>query len=184
MERLASLGRVLARLLWIDYVEFSAASNDGEDGSDFLSPSTLLSRCKQLITQMNDLFALDREAWQDGPASIVDHEARRTLRMEQAPHLLAAMQQKLLAMQKTVLPKSKLGKAVHYTLSLRNKLTLFLVYLVLELSNNLAENSMRPIALGRENWLHLGSKEAGPKIAAIFSIVESCRRLNILSVAT
>ena len=44
---------------------------------------------------------------------------------------------------------------------------------------NLAENSMRPIAIGRKNWLHLGSKEAGPKIAAIFSVVESCRRLNI-----
>ena len=38
---------------------------------------------------------------------------------------------------------------------------------------------MRPIAIGSKNWLHLGSKEAGPKIAAIFSIVESCRRLDI-----
>jgi len=47
------------------------------------------------------------------------------------------------------------------------------------LCNNIAENSMRPIALGRKNWLHLGSKEAGPKIAAIFSVVESCRRLAI-----
>lgn len=41
------------------------------------------------------------------------------------------------------------------------------------------ENSMRPIAIGRRNWLHLGSKEAGPRIAAIFSIVESCRKLGI-----
>ena len=38
---------------------------------------------------------------------------------------------------------------------------------------------MRPIAIGRRNWLHLGSKEAGPKIAAIFSIVESCRKLGV-----
>ena len=38
---------------------------------------------------------------------------------------------------------------------------------------------MRPVAIGRRNWLRPGSKEAGPKIAAIFSIVESCRRLNI-----
>ena len=38
---------------------------------------------------------------------------------------------------------------------------------------------MRPVAIGRRNWLHLDSKEAGPKIAAIFSVVESCRRLNI-----
>jgi transposase len=47
------------------------------------------------------------------------------------------------------------------------------------LCNNLAENSMRPIAIGRRNWLHLGSKEAGPRIAAIFSVVESCRRLGL-----
>jgi hypothetical protein len=50
---------------------------------------------------------------------------------------------------------------------------------VIELSTNWAENSMRPIAIGRKNWLHLGSKEAGPKIAAIFSVVESCRKLGV-----
>jgi hypothetical protein len=38
---------------------------------------------------------------------------------------------------------------------------------------------MRPIAIGRKNWIHLGSQEAGPKVAAIFSIVESCRRLGL-----
>jgi hypothetical protein len=38
---------------------------------------------------------------------------------------------------------------------------------------------MRPIALGRSNWIHIGSEHAGPRIAAIFSVVESCRRLNI-----
>jgi Transposase IS66 family len=48
----------------------------------------------------------------------------------------------------------------------------------LELSNNLAENSMRPVALGRRNRIHIGSAQAGPKIAAILSVVESCRRLK------
>jgi len=38
---------------------------------------------------------------------------------------------------------------------------------------------MRPIAIGRKNWLNLGSKEAGPKIAAIFSIVESYCKLGV-----
>jgi transposase len=38
---------------------------------------------------------------------------------------------------------------------------------------------MRPIALGRKNWLHIGSKDAGPKVAAILSVVESCRRLRL-----
>jgi hypothetical protein len=48
-----------------------------------------------------------------------------------------------------------------------------------ELSNNLAENSMRPVALGRKNWIHIGSPQAGPKIVAILSAVESCRRQKI-----
>jgi transposase len=38
---------------------------------------------------------------------------------------------------------------------------------------------MRPVALGRKNWIHIGSRQAGPKVAAIFSVVESCRRLRI-----
>ena len=38
---------------------------------------------------------------------------------------------------------------------------------------------MRPVALGRKNWIHIGSPQAGPKVAAILSVVESCRRLKI-----
>ena len=38
---------------------------------------------------------------------------------------------------------------------------------------------MRPIALGRKNWLHVGSVQSGPKVAAIISVVESCRRLRV-----
>jgi transposase len=52
-------------------------------------------------------------------------------------------------------------------------------YAQVELSNNLAENSMRPVALGRKNWLHVGSAQAGPKVAAILSVIESCRRLGV-----
>ena len=48
-----------------------------------------------------------------------------------------------------------------------------------ELLNNLAENSMRPVAVGRKNWLHVGSAQSGPKVAAILSVVESCRRLGL-----
>jgi transposase len=69
--------------------------------------------------------------------------------------------------------------ACNYTLTLWDKLTRFLEYPELELSNNLAENSMRPVAIGRRNWIHVGSPQAGPKIAAILSVVESCRRLKL-----
>ena len=77
------------------------------------------------------------------------------------------------------MPGGALAKACHYTLALWEKLTRFLEYPELELSNNLAENSMRPIAIGRKNWIHVGSQQAGPKIAAILSVVESCRRIKL-----
>jgi transposase len=37
---------------------------------------------------------------------------------------------------------------------------------------NLAENAMRPVALGRRNWIHIGSEQAGPRVGAIVSVIE------------
>jgi transposase len=129
----------------------------------------------RVVALMDELFAIDREAREKQ----LSHAERHEMRLERAPKVLDKLRAQLLAIQKTTLPKSAAGQAANYTLSLWSKLTLFLKYPELELSNNLAENSMRTVAIGRRNWLHLGSKEAGPKIAAIFSVVESCRRLNI-----
>ena len=79
----------------------------------------------------------------------------------------------------TVLPQSAVGKAAAYTLNMWPKLRRCFDYAEVELSNNLAENSMRGVALGRKNWLHVGSVKSGPKGAAILSIIESCRRLGV-----
>jgi hypothetical protein len=129
----------------------------------------------RIVALMDKLFAIDAQARDEA----INHAGRHRLRQEHAPALLAELRTQILSAQKRVLPKSAAGKAATYTLSLWKKLTLFLEYPELELSNNLAENSMRPVAIGRKNWIHLGSQEAGPKIAAIFSIVESCRRLGL-----
>ena len=76
-------------------------------------------------------------------------------------------------------PRALPVRPPQYTLAMWSKLTRFLQYPELELSNNLAENSMRPISIGRKNWIHVGSAQAGPKVAAILSVVESCRRLGL-----
>lgn len=78
-----------------------------------------------------------------------------------------------------MLPKSLLGQAVTYTINQWPKLRRCFDYGEVELSNDLAENSMRPVAVVRKNWLHVGSPQAGPKVAAILSVVESCRRLGV-----
>jgi transposase len=129
----------------------------------------------QLISQMDGLFAIDVEAREAG----LDHAGRHVLRQERSRPLLEILKKDMLSAQAAVLPASAIGKAISYALSLWDKLTRFLEYPQVELSNNLAENSMRPVALGRKNWIHVGSQQAGPKVAAILSVIESCRRLNL-----
>ena len=129
----------------------------------------------QIVAQMNELFAIDAQARQEGLSQIDRH----LLRLEKSKPLLEQIKAGIQAARANALPKSALAKACDYTLTLWSQLSRFLEYPELELSNNLAENSMRPVALGRKNWVHLGSKEAGPRVAAIVSIVETCRRLNL-----
>lgn len=129
----------------------------------------------QLLTRIDGLFAIDAEARN----ASMDHAARHVLRQERSRPLLDVLQGEMKTVQAAVLPASALGKAISYTLSLWHKLTRFLEHPELELSNNLAENSMRPVALGRKNWIHVGSEQAGPKVAAILSVIESCRRLKL-----
>jgi transposase len=128
-----------------------------------------------IVTRMDELFAVDAEARHRG-LSIAE---RGHWREERAIAILDAIRRGIEAARSLALPASALNKACQYALALWTKLTRFLEYPELELSNNLAENSMRPVALGRKNWLHIGSAQAGPKIAAILSVVESCRRLRI-----
>jgi len=128
-----------------------------------------------IVELMDKLFAIDARARDEK----MDHKARHALRQQEAPPLLDKIDAQILALSKNVLPKSAAGEACTYTVKLWKKLTCFLEYPELELSNNLAENSMRGVALGRNNWIHIGSQQAGPRVAAILSVVESCRRLKI-----
>ena len=128
-----------------------------------------------IVARIDELFAIDALARTDH----LDHAARHALRLERAIPLLDTIKQQIEAARADALPASALGKAAGYTLALWRKRTRFLEHPELELSTNLAENSMRPLVLGRKNWIHIGSPQAGPRVAAILSIVESCRRLRI-----
>ena len=107
----------------------------------------------RVVELMDALFSLDREALEQN-LSITERDA---LRKERAPVILEELHSLLLKMTDRVLPKSLAGKAISYTLARWEKLTCFMQHPVIELSTNWAENSMRPIAMGRRNWLHIGS---------------------------
>jgi len=129
----------------------------------------------QMVMRMDGLFLVDRDARQKQ----MTVEERLASRRQHLEEWAEEIRQECVKLSSSVLPKSALGKAVGYTLNMWPKLRRVFDYAEVELSNNLAENSMRPIALGRKNWLHVGSAKAGPKVAAILSVVESCRRLRM-----
>jgi len=128
----------------------------------------------RIVKLLDELFGIDAVAREEK----FDHAARHVLRLESAQPLVEIIHGDVEAARDAALPSSALGKAANYTLSQWHKLTRFLEHAELELSNNLAENSIRPVALGRKNWIHVGSQQAGPKVAAILSIVETCRRIK------
>jgi transposase len=128
-----------------------------------------------MVTRMDALFLIDRDA-RDRALSAQERQAQRR---QYGAEWLQGTREACLALARQVLPKSALGQAAAYTLNMWAKLQRCFDYAEVELSNNLAENSMRPVALGRKNWLHVGSAQAGPKVAAILSVVASCRRLGV-----
>ena len=129
----------------------------------------------KMVTRMDALFLVDRHARQQQLSAAERLAARR----EHAEVWAEEIHRACAALLQTALPKSTLGQAAAYTLNMWAKLRRCFDYAEVELSNNLAENSMRPVALGRKNWLHVGSAQAGPKVAAILSAIESCRRLKV-----
>jgi transposase len=138
-----------------------------------LNPSDTVAT--RIVARINDLFAIDADA----RTQEMNMAARHALRQNRATPLLEEIKTQIETARSSVLPSSALAKACQYTLTLWPKLTRFLEYPELELSNNLAENSMRPVAVGRKNWIHVGSPQAGAKIAAILSVIESCRRMEL-----
>ena len=129
----------------------------------------------KMVLRMDALFLVDREARKQGlPA-----DERLALRREHSEPWLEEIREVSLKLARQELPQSALGKAAAYTINQWMKLKRCLEFEQVELSNNLAEYSMRPVALGRKNWLHVGSPKSGPKVAAIMSVVESCRRMRL-----
>jgi transposase len=99
----------------------------------------------RIVALIDALFAIDGQA----RMANLDHAARHILRSQKAPALLAEIKRAITVARAAALPTSALGKAANYTLVLWPKLTRFLEYPELELSNNLAEHSMRPVAIAK-----------------------------------
>lgn len=96
-------------------------------------------------------------------------------RTKHSTEIVSKLHLYLIEWSKRTLPRSEVQKAIQYALSQWEALTLFLTNPMVELDNNLIENQMRPIALGRKNWLFAGSHEGAMRAAIFFSLINSAR---------
>jgi len=106
-------------------------------------------------------------------------EITQGLRQEQSRPVAEKFGQWLETTAGSVLPKSPIGEAISYARSHWAALTRYLDFGFLSIDNNAAERALRPVAVGRKNWLHLGSDKGGRTAAVLMSLVQSCRALKV-----
>ena len=128
-----------------------------------------------LVEEVRKLYLIERHAREQN----LDAAQCKALRQEKAAPILAALKPRLEAQLDHCLPQSPLGKAVRYTLAEWPALTRYLEDGRVQIDNNLTENSIRPSAIGKRNWLFIGHPEAGWRSAVIYSVIGSCRRMGI-----
>lgn len=106
-------------------------------------------------------------------------EQTKAYRHQYAVPILENMHDNLQIFLTKTLPKSPLGKAITYTLKRWEKLCVYTTNGILQIDNNLVENSIRPVALGRKNYLFAGSHERAQDAAMLYSLFATCRLHNI-----
>ncbi len=127
----------------------------------------------QIVREIGKLYAIEKQLRDD---QVLD---RKAARQEQSVPILNRIEEMLLSEQSKHLPKSLTRAAINYTLELWEKLNAYTQHSEVEIDNNLVENSIRPTAIGKKNWLFFGSASAGQNSAVIYSLIETCRKLNI-----
>ena len=130
---------------------------------------------KWILMKLRHLFMLERVAWARSP------EERLRIRQEKKVPIIDQMIEEIKAklIDGKILPKSKLKEALGYFCGLIPYLKNYTQHAFARLDNNVAERAIRPLAIGRKNWLFFGSPDGGEAGAILFSLVQTCRGLGI-----
>lgn len=132
-------------------------------------------RAGWFIRQIGHLYELEKRLRQSraGP------QLREAARAAEAQLVLNRIEKALRLVKVKVLPQSRLGLAIHYTLEQWTELSRYVKHGRAEIDTNLVENSIRPTAVGKKNFLFIGHPDAGWRSAVIYSVLGSCRRYGI-----
>jgi transposase len=132
-------------------------------------------RAVDALGRIRALYAVEREAKADGRTG----DALADYRRDRAAPILAAFAEWLTDQKRTALPKSAFGQAVSYAVALWPALTRYAADGRLGIDNSPAEQALRPLAVGRHNWLHIGGDGGLASAAVLLSVTASARRHHV-----
>lgn len=124
---------------------------------------------------IGELFAIERDADQRG----LDAAQRRALRAEQSAPMLELIYALARNQRLAVSESGDYFKALKYLENQKESLARFLEDGRVPIHNNTSEHAVRPVAVGRKNWLFAGSERGGQAAAIAYSLIESCRRVGV-----
>jgi transposase len=129
----------------------------------------------EVLTLIAQLYRTEKKIKRDTP------DIRLMVRKKESRPQLARILLWLRKNKYSYLPQSPMNQAIQYALNIRKRLTRYTKDDRLPIDNNLAENAIRPIALGRKNWMFLGSENGGHAAAILMTFCTTCRKLKINS---
>jgi transposase len=132
-------------------------------------------KAEHALLEIQKLYDIEREARNAN----LSFEQRFNLRQDKALPILEEFENWLKENLTQVLPKSAIGVAISYSLNLWKRLSAYIEDGKYEIDNNLIENSIRPVALGRKNYLFAGSHAAAAKAAMMYSFFGTCKINNV-----
>lgn len=134
------------------------------------------AKAEKALQLIQKLYYTERKARE----SELNYDQRNEMRLTEAKPVMDEFYQWLIDNKPPkTLPQSAIGKAIEYTLNLWPRLIRYLDDGKYEIDNNLIENSIRPVALGRKNYLFAGSHEAAQRAAMMYSFFATCKIRNI-----
>lgn len=134
-----------------------------------------LQRASYVLTEIQKLYELERQARvNEFPA-----DQLYQLRQQQAVPVLDKLKAWMLENYKEVLPQSTIGQALHYSLQRWDKLCIYTTNGRLQIDNNLIENAIRPVAIGRKNYLFAGSHNGARRAAMLYTFLGTCKINNV-----
>jgi len=140
---------------------------------------------EKIVRLIDELFMIERQFWKidkDPKLSVEDKKsAQESLRENKSKPLVEQIFAELKAFRYggKFIPNGKINKACDYLLSRQSHFKNFLNHLELRIDNNVCERNIRPLTIGRKNWLFAGSKRGGEAIAIVSSLIQTCRNLEI-----